>query len=546
MVGIKRAIITAIIALCTLPVAAQNTLGTIAERQIRQLTLRSERIEAQLTSAREKQALTPCDSLAKAIFELEKQSAAIAATIERLSSTPQKPTEVEPQTAPNEPKTVAEVKEEPQPATTPQPTPESDSEPQSEEPIQPSEPEVSVDEDNVAETPSTTAEPNTEVPEQKNVISDELKKMFNTTTRRYSLIEGEIALLIGDYEKSYNEAKRLLKEYDNATSLQALNTHFDAYNKAVEEGKKLADKIANRSDRLFESKMNALYGFADSIKLEGTREKYTAIAEQTEATMSAKLSTICTDLDLAMYPHRLKTTMALQAELAHHLTPEDADSLELTLNNFDTLYTLFEPLAKPKRSDAKFAPVKVSKSTKYGAVSALPVLKVPGEGELYSITVANYASLPPSTKVFRNATPLYRQRREDGRTYIYIGLYPTARSAQEDIEYLRKIGFKQPELVMWRDGIRRDDFVDRSAKPAAPRSAMYRVEIAGAQGALSDIVVGVIRGAAPRKEISKYTAEGATIYTVGIFTKESEAKALAAAIDKAAATLSTTIVELGK
>lgn len=546
MVGIKRAIITAIIALCTLPVPAQNTLGTIAERQIRQLTLRSERIEAQLTSAREKQALTPCDSLAKAIFELEKQSAAIAATIERLTSAPQKPTEVEPQTAPNEPKTVAEVKEEPQPATTPEPTPESDSEPQSEEPIQPSEPEVSVDEDNVAETPTTTAEPKAEVAEQENIISDELKKMFSATARRYSLIEGEIALLIGDYEKSYNEAKRLLKEYDNATSLQALNTHFDAYNKAVESGKKLADEIANRSDRLFESKMNALYGFADSLKLEGTREKYTALAEQTEATMSAKLSTICTDLDLAMYPHRLKTTMALQVELAHHITPEDADSLELTLNNFDTLYTLFEPLAKPKRSDAKFAPVKVVKSGKYGAVSALPVLKVPGEGELYSITVANYASLPTSTKVFRNATPLYRQRREDGRTYIYIGLYPTARSAQEDIEYLRKIGFKQPELVMWRDGIRRDDFVDRSAKPAAPRNAMYRVEIAGAQGALSDIVVGAIRGAAPRKEISKYSAEGATIYTVGIFTKESEAKALATAIGKADATLSTTIVELGK
>jgi hypothetical protein len=60
------------------------------------------------------------------------------------------------------------------------------------------------------------------------------------------------------------------------------------------------------------------------------------------------------------------------------------------------------------------------------------------------------------------------------------------------------------------------------------------------------MVVGIIRGAAPRKEISKYTAEGATIYTVGIFTKESEAKALAAAIGKADATLSTTIVELGK
>ena len=542
MVGIKRAIITAIIALCTLPVPAQNTLGTIAERQIRQLTLRSERIEAQLTSAREKQVLTPCDSLAKVIFELEKQSAAIAATIERLSTTPQKPMEVELQPAQTEPETVAEVKEEPQPA----PAPETEIESETEEPIQPIQQEVSTDEENVFKAPIITTEPKAEVAEQENIISDELKKMFSTTARRYSLIEGEIALLIGDYEKSYNEAKRLLKEYDNATSLQALNTHFDAYNKAVESGKKLADEIANRSDRLFESKMNALYGFADSLKLEGTREKYTALAEQTEATMSAKLSTICTDLDLAMYPHRLKTTMALQVELAHHITPEDADSLELTLNNFDTLYTLFEPLAKPKRSDAKFAPVKVVKSGKYGAVSALPVLKVPGEGELYSITVANYASLPPSTKVFRNATPLYRQRREDGRTYIYIGLYPTARSAQEDIEYLRKIGFKQPELVMWRDGIRRDDFVDRSAKPAAPRSAMYRVEIAGSQGALSEIVVGAIRGAAPRKEISKYSAEGATIYTVGIFTKESEAKALAAAIGKADATLSTTILELGK
>ncbi len=579
MVGIKRAIITTFIALCALPCVAQSNLGTIAERQLRQLTLRSERIEAQLKSARENYSLAPCDSLGKVVFELEKQSAAIAAAIARITSPRveiEKTAEVEDHAEPTLPQPVPEVEEQPEqepeaeqiaePATTPQPTPPVTEEPEPEStPATVEEVEVKVDEvpqstttqevpmqesvePREEETPalSTHEAPEADIAAQQDVISAELKKMFNTTIRRYSLVEGEIALLIGDYAKSYDEAKRLLKEYDNATSLKTLNTHLEAYNKAVEDGKKLADEIANRGDRLFESKMNALYGFADSLELEGTRDKYMAMAEETEATMSAKLSTICTDLDVAMYPHRLRTTMALHVELARHITPEDADSLELKLKEFDTLYALFEPLGKPKRSDAKFAPVKVVKSSKHGAVSALPVLKVPAEGELYSITVGNYASLPPSTKGFRNATPLYQQRREDGRTYIYVGLYPTARSAQEDIAYLRKLGFKQPELVMWRDGIRRDDFVDRTAKSATPRAAMYRVEIGGTQGTLPQSVVEAIRNTAPRKEISKFTNEGATVYTVGIFTKEGEAQALATAIGKADATLSASVVELGK
>ena len=589
MVGIKRAIITTFIALCALPCVAQSNLGTIAERQLRQLTLRSERIEAQLKSARENYSLAPCDSLGKVVFELEKQSAAIAAAISRITSPRveiERTAEVEDHAEPTLPQPEPEVEEQPEqepeveqiaePATTPQPAPPVTEEPEPEPESTPAtveEVEVKVDEvpqsATTQEVPmqesvepqemesvepreeETPALPTHEAPEadiaaQQDVISAELKKMFSTTVRRYSLVEGEIALLIGDYAKSYDEAKRLLKEYDNATSLQTLNTHLEAYNKAVEDGKKLADEIANRGDRLFESKMNALYGFADSLGLEGTRDKYVAMAEETEATMSAKLSTICTDLDVAMYPHRLRTTMALHVELARHITPEDADSLELKLNNFDTLYALFEPLGKPKRSDAKFAPVKVVKSSKHGAVSALPVLKVPAEGELYSITVGNYASLPPSTKGFRNATPLYQQRREDGRTYIYVGLYPTARSAQEDIAYLRKLGFKQPELVMWRDGIRRDDFVDRTAKSATPRAAMYRVEIGGTQGTLPQSIVEAIRNTAPRKEISKFTNEGATVYTVGIFTKEGEAQALATAVGKADATLSASVVELGK
>ena len=527
---------------------AQTPLGGFADRQIQQLTLRGETIRANLEVARCAYEEAPCDSLSQLIHSLEKQASAIANAIQRLETkrieevaapaeepeTPRQTNEYAPQEEVSEP--VAEPAVE---VAIPEEMEEA------EEPI--AEPEIITPEP--VESEQEEIEEVIEIVEIKPFVSSNIKFLFSGAQRRYAFTEREIDTLISEYAGVYEKILESLAGYEKATSLQKLNGHYADYLAGVERASKIADKIADRSDLLFASKTNAYLGFADSLGLDSLRTKYTVLAEQTDSTMTAKFAGKCSDLDLAMYPHRLRTTLLLAAELADYITPETADSLAQRVQNFDTTYTIFNPISTPKRSNAKFSAITIKKNAKEKAVSSLPVLKIPTEGELYSITVANYASLPPSTKVFRGATPLYREQREDGRTYIYVGLYPTANSAQDDIALLRKAGFKQPTLVMWRDGIRRDDYVDRNATTATAtkKPAMYRIEISGAEVTLPAEALAVIREKAPRKEISKFTnADGAVVYTLGIFTSESEAKTLSSAIKKAAPALTTTLTQIGK
>ena len=541
MVGLKRYTTPLVLILLALTTMSQAPLGGFAERQLRQLSLRGETISANLAVARCAYEEAPCDSLSQLIHSLEKQSAAIESAIVRLQAQ------------------IAEANAEPETPSVPTEevvvvTPKEEVVVPAAEPVQEVVEEVaeeSLKEETVEPiaTESKSKGNEVEVVEAKALVSDNLKSLFNGSQRRYALTEKEIDILINEYTEVYEQILAGLSGYEKATSLQKLEGHYADYLSGVERAGKIADQIADRSDLLFTSKTNAYLSFADSLGMDSLRAKYTSLSEQTEATMTAKFVNKCSDIDLAMYPHRLRTTLLLEAELAGQITPDVADSLLQRAENYDTTHTLFASIATPKRSNVKFSAVSIKKNAKEKPVSSLPVLKIPAEGELYSITVGNYASLPPSTNVFRGASPLYRERREDGRTYIYIGLYPTAQSAQDDIALLRKTGFKQPTLVMWRDGIRRDDFVDKSSTTATTtkKPAMYRIEISGAEGTLPAEAVAVIKEKAPRKELSKYTnPSGATVYTLGIFTSENEAKTISSAIKRAAPSLTTTLTQIGK
>lgn len=484
----------------TLGCAAQTGGSTLAERQQTQLTKRSERVASQLVQARQAYYQSPNDSLSRVIYELEQQQKSIRKAIARLNG-------------------------------------------------------KSSDEQEIAKSDSAPAAPKSpsaaeaDVADFENLASDNIKFLFRTSSRRYNLITKEINALIDKYATAHARAIESAESHDKATSIKRVEEHHAAYVGALEEASRIATEISTRSERLLTSKTNSLLGFADSLKIDTIAIKHNLLRDEMESRKVDSLSTLCDDVELAMFGHRFQLTMLLEAELAKYIQPDVADSLQQLALGFNADYTTFPPAPKPKRVDGtKYAGVKVAKKPKYVAVSSLPTIKVPSRGELYAIAVGNYQSLPSSTKPFKGTSPLSRELREDGRTYVYVGLYPTAVSAQEDLARLRELGFKQPELVMWRDGIRRDDFVDRnSAAKESAKQTLYRLEIAGATGALSDAVQEVIRQEAPRKEISKFSAaDGSTIFTLGIFTQENEAHKVASAIGNADTTLTVTVSQIGK
>lgn len=453
------------------------------ERQLKQLALRSERVEALLTSTKEAFAATPTDSLAKVVFELEKQKDAIATAIATLS------------TSLEEQERAKEEANEP-PVLTP--------------------------------------------------AEERLKMLFATSTRRYAMIENEVEKIIAEYAEVYKEAAAAIEAHDMAETMKEANAHHKTYTTGVERMKTLADQIADRSDRLFMSKSAAYVGFADSLGMSAEKEYYIQSEQEVENTMIEKLKGECTDIDVAMYPYRKAVLLNLEVKIARRLCGGKwADSLLQRMATINPEDAKFAPLDGPKRSKAKFSDVVVGGKTRYASVGDIPRIKVPAEGEMYSILLGNYASLP-SIKTFRNTSPLYTERREDGRTYVYAGLFPTLQSARGGVEKLRKAGFKQPSIVMWREGIRRDDWVDRAATPTSTLT-FYRLEIVGPAEGLSAEVMEAIKSKAPNKEISRYTAPtGEVVYTVGIFTKRPQADAVLAAVQAADTSANAKIAEIKK
>lgn len=480
MVEIKSPIRLLVAAVATftlsLPCSAQQIF---VERQLKQLALRGERVEAQLAATKEAFESTPTDSLARVVFELEKQAEAIAAAIAKLS------------------------------------------------------------------TPQMVEEPPTNEPPVLTPTEERFKKLFTTSTRRYAMIEKEVESIITEYAQVYKEAAAAIEAHDVAETMKEANAHHKTYTASVERMKALADQIADRSDRLFMSKSAAYVGFADSLGMKEEKEFYIRSEQEVENSMIEKLKGECTDIDVAMYPYRKAVLMNLEVKIARRLCGNQwADSLLQQMATINPEDAKFEPLDGPKRSKAKFADVVIG-GKKYASAEDIPRIKVPAEGEMYSILLGNYSSLP-QMKAFRGVSPLYSERREDGRTYFYAGLYATIQSARTGVDKLRKAGFKQPTIVLWREGIRRDDWVDRTATPTTT-TTFYRLEIVGPAEGLSAEVREAIKSKAPNKEISRYTAPtGEVVYTVGIFTKHNQADAVLAAVQAVDSSTNAKIAEIKK
>ena len=480
MVEIKSPIrlLMAAVAVFTLalPCSAQQIF---VERQLKQLALRGERVEAQLAATKEAFESTPTDSLARVVFELEKQSEAIAMAIAKLS------------------------------------------------------------------TPQMVEEPPTNEPPVLTPTEERFKKLFTTSTRRYAMIEKEVESIITEYAQVYKEAAAAIEAHDVAETMKEANAHHKTYTASVERMKALADQIADRSDRLFMSKSAAYVGFADSLGMKEEKEFYISSEQEVENSMIEKLKGECTDIDVAMYPYRKAVLMNLEVKIARRLCGNQwADSLLQQMATINPEDAKFEPLDGPKRSKAKFADVVIG-GKKYASAEDIPRIKVPAEGEMYSILLGNYSSLP-QMKAFRGVSPLYSERREDGRTYFYAGLYATIQSARTGVDKLRKAGFKQPTIVLWREGIRRDDWVDRTATPTTT-TTFYRLEIVGPAEGLSAEGREAIKSKAPNKEISRYTAPtGEVVYTVGIFIKRNQADAVLAAVQAVDSSTNAKIAEIKK
>lgn len=206
-----------------------------------------------------------------------------------------------------------------------------------------------------------------------------------------------------------------------------------------------------------------------------------------------------------------------------------ADVLELTTAK-DSLVKAQRALDKgsyclPKvkivrRSFIEHEPLKVIKPTIYTTKNPIPHTRIYEYGTVYRIRIGIFTNRP-NLSALKGITPLsYTDKYHGGKYAYFVGGFRSEEEALEGVEYLKKLGFKSPQPVMWVDG----EYISNIAEWKS-KNLGFNLEITGVT-TLSDAVKAHI---SLRNENCRFSRVGGA-FIVGSFASKSDAELVASEI----------------
>lgn len=389
------------------------------------------------------------------------------------------------------------------------------------------------------------------------VLTDNYYFRQNLPTEDYRLLrqaqarEAEVARLAGTIVENYRQIDALLKSYHalpnrtaQADSLYAAALELTGRNNI------LADKLAIVWEEIFETKTYAYNYVLDKCG------EYDALAVQEQQMNDLRLLDAETSDD---YMYEAMVRYALQKQLLTGYERRLADLATLS-TAADSLAGLRLPtehigdyflpvLDTRERMFYDLADATAVRPAKYANIRQIPQVQIFPRGSIYRILLGSYAQ-PPSVSVFRNVWPMSQETKDDRRHYYYAGGYASYAEAEAAAARLKKLGFRNPKVVAWHDGVydAAPGADSAPAKAAAGKSQPdYRVEIRNAsEEGLSRMVRDVIATRATGKEISRIsdTTTGEPVFVVGSFSNRTLAENIVAAVEAADPTLSVSLVTI--
>ncbi len=407
-----------------------------------------------------------------------------------------------------------------------------------------------------------------------------------------SLIEAHaMEVSTGNYlqiiTRQYSKMIELDSVFHHAPSAAEAMEAYNEFNRLDMINSQINDSIAVKQSKIIDAKSYAYNLILDKFERNVMMDEFSkwmsdAMAELEEVTDLSYSKAV------AQYPIYKELILTYENAMAKALSLFAAtDSTATALALIDKRAYLFPPIVGPAvEPGVEYADAIQGNSSPYSTSNPIPEAVIPTSGVVYRLLVGSYTQRQ-AINIFRNASPLSVERKEDKRYYYYVGCYPNFVSATAAVDSLRAMGFRQPRVVGW-SGSRyvaepTEELAPQSPRIVAPMVAeesesgqeattrpagnttaavsspaqntatttsttRYRVEIGGAGSSLSSEVRSAISAAAPGKEITRLVdgASGQTIFTVGSFTSREDGERVAAAISQASAVLTVTITEIGK
>ncbi len=227
--------------------------------------------------------------------------------------------------------------------------------------------------------------------------------------------------------------------------------------------------------------------------------------------------------DAVVYDAQKRALLGYEMLIAEVLKLERAAGAlksQLSLLSAEGEVEMLSDVEIKERNFIEYDGIKFSSTAIYSKSKPIPEAKLYEKGTIYRIQLGAYKT-PQVPSIFRGAYPLSYDRAL-GFWTCYTGAYATMVEAQKAQALCKKRGFNRPEIVAWRDGVRRN--VNRQPFPATKG---YRVSIETSES-LSESVEAIINRVCGDVEITRV---GADRYIVGdmshIYIAEDLVEALA-------------------
>lgn len=212
---------------------------------------------------------------------------------------------------------------------------------------------------------------------------------------------------------------------------------------------------------------------------------------------------------LTEYELQLATTLSLTSS---------RDSLRVVQSELRNRDYRLSKLSLQRRSFIKYEDIEVKTPTIYNTKNPVPKTKIYDYGTVYRIRVGLF-SKRPNISALRGVMPLsYTDNYNNGLYAYFVGGFRTEQEAKEGVVRLKKLGFKEPIIAVWVDGVYYPTLEDMRRS-----ESQYNVEISGVPTLTEEMKAKILAHKADCT-ISRI----GSAFVVGTFESKSVATAVAA------------------
>lgn len=332
--------------------------------------------------------------------------------------------------------------------------------------------------------------------------------------------ESAVVAKIKEYMRLYDKMATLQLEYERVETQASADSVIQILDSVRNVAQNTERVLSNRWHDVFDNKV---YIYNLLLEKSGKMNVISGAEQLLSAAMisSDQRSAECESKALVEYYYRKKALLDYESKVAAAYDLNAAkDSLARVSTAMKEGGYILPKITIVRRAFIDHEPIKVVKPTIYTPKNPIPHTKIYDYGTVYRVRIGIFTKRP-NLSALKGITPLsYTDKYHDGKYTYFVGGYRSEEEALQGVAYLKKLGFRDPQLVMWVDG----EYISNIAEWKS-KNLGYNLEITGVTTLPDDVKahIGI------RNDQARFSRVGVA-FIVGTFASKADAELVASEV----------------